>query len=137
LLIGSAPARYATTPSQPNKVLLGLGNQLVLPLRGAPPLVDDAAIATRKRINASLERFLTEGRRDGTVRADVNATDVIMCGAMVTQPLPHSPASLTVARRHISLFVRGIRVPANGPLPGPAVTRHDLEETFRASAGYQ
>ena len=111
---------------------LNLGNQLVLPLRGAPPLTDDAAVAARGRINAALERFLADGRDHGSVRADVNATDIIMCGAMITQPLPNTPAFSTVARRHISVFVRGLRAPADQPLPGPAVTQHDIEETFAA-----
>ena len=36
---------------------LQLGHQLVLPLRGAPPLTSAPAVAARRRINASLERF--------------------------------------------------------------------------------
>jgi AcrR family transcriptional regulator len=113
---------------------LNLGDQLVLPLRGAPPLTDEAAVAARGRINAALERFLADGRGDGSVHADVNATDVIMCGAMITQPLPNAPAFSTVARRHISLFVRGICAPADQPLPGPEVTQRDIEEAFAAEA---
>jgi AcrR family transcriptional regulator len=109
---------------------LDLGNQLVLPLRGAPPLIDEAAVAARGRINAALERFLADGRGDGSVRADVNATDIIMCGAMITQPLPHRPGFSIIARRHLCLFVDGIRAPADRSLPGPAVTQHDLEEMF-------
>lgn len=112
---------------------LALGDQLVLPLRGAPPLTDEAAVAARGRIDAALERFLADGRDHGSVRADVNATDIIMCGAMITQPLPNTPAFSTIARRHISLFVRGLRAPADQPLPGPAVTQHDIEETFAAA----
>jgi AcrR family transcriptional regulator len=115
---------------------LNLGNQLVLPLRGAPPLIDEAAVAARTRINVALERFLADGRCDGSVRADVNATDVIMCGAMITQPLPKSPVFSIVARRHISLFVRGIRAPAGHPLPGPAVSQHDIEGMFAADTAF-
>jgi AcrR family transcriptional regulator len=107
---------------------LNLGNQLVLPLRGAPPLTDDAAVAARARIDALLEGFLA----DGTVRADVNATDIIICGAMISQPLLHGPGWSTVARRHICVFVDGIRAPAGQQLPGPAVTRDDIEAIFRA-----
>jgi hypothetical protein len=113
---------------------LNLGNQLVLPLRGAPPLTDDVATIARDRINAALERFLSDGRADGTVRADVNATDIISCGAMVTQPLPLGPGWSTVARRHICVFVDGVRAPASQPLPGPAVTHDDVEAMFRADA---
>jgi AcrR family transcriptional regulator len=112
---------------------LRLGNQLVLPLRGAPPLVDQAAVAARGRINAALERFLADGRGHGSVRADVNATDIIMCAAMITQPLPNSPAFSIIARRHISIFVSGIGTPADSPLPGPAVTQHDIEDVFAAT----
>jgi AcrR family transcriptional regulator len=113
---------------------LNLGNQLVLPLRGAPPLADDAAIAARGRINAALERFLSDGRADGTVRVDVNATDIIICGAMISQPLPHGPGWSTIARRHICVFVHGIRAPGSQPLPGPAVTQDAIEAMFRAGA---
>lgn len=111
---------------------LSLGNQLVLPLRGAPPLTDEAAVCARRRINDALEQFLANGRADGSVRADVNATDIIMCGAMISQPLPNSPAFSIIARRHICLFVRGIRAPADHPLAGPVVTRRDIEEMFAA-----
>jgi AcrR family transcriptional regulator len=108
---------------------LKLGDQLVLPLRGAPPLTDPAAVAARKQINDTLERFLDEGRTAGTVRADINATDVIMCCAMATQPLPHSPHWSVVAARHMALFMSGVRT-STDPLPGPAVTGRDIETHF-------
>ena len=114
---------------------LQLGDDLVLPLRGAPVLTDDAMAAARQRIGGVLERFLAEGRADGSVRADVNATDVIMCGAMISQPLPHGPGFTTIARRHICLFVRGIRAPADQPLPGPPVTQDDIEKMFNPQTG--
>lgn len=108
---------------------LELGEQLVLPLRGAPPLTDPDAVEARRRINDALARFLDEGRAAGTVRAEVNPTDVIMCGAMATQPLPHGPNWPVVARRHIALFMSGVRT-FTGPLPGPAVTSRDVEALF-------
>jgi hypothetical protein len=113
---------------------VNLGNQLVLPLRGAPPLVDDAAANARERINAALERFLADGRADGTVCIDVNATDIIVCGAMLTQPLPPGSGWSTIPRRQICVFVDGIRAPASQPLPGPALTNNDIEAMFRAGA---
>jgi AcrR family transcriptional regulator len=113
---------------------LDLGDQLVLPLRGAPPLTDAAAIDARRRINNALEQFLADGRDEGTVRADVNATDIIACGAIVTQPLPLGPNWSTIARRHIHVFVRGISASAVQRLPGPAVTQRDIETTFAAGA---
>jgi AcrR family transcriptional regulator len=108
---------------------LELGEQLALPLRGAPPLTDPDAVEARRRINDALARLLDEGRASGTVRAEVNPTDVIMCGAMATQPLPHGPNWPVVARRHIALFMSGVRT-FTGPLPGPAVTSRDVEALF-------
>jgi AcrR family transcriptional regulator len=110
---------------------LAIAEQLVLPLHGAPPLVDEAAVAARQRINDALERFLADGRADGTIRTDVNATDVIMCSALTTQPLQHGPNWPVTARRHIALFVAGMRAVDDPPLPGPTVGRRDIEATFR------
>ena len=103
-------------------------------MRGAPPLADDAATTARERINAALEPFLSDGRADGTVRADVNATDIIICGAMINQPLPLGPGWSIIARRHICVFVQGIRATASQRLPGPAVTQDDIEAMFRGDA---
>jgi hypothetical protein len=50
----------------------------------------------------------------------------------VTQPLPHGPGCAGIARRHICVFVQGIRAPADRPLPGPAVTQQDVEKMFVA-----
>jgi hypothetical protein len=50
---------------------------------------------------------------------------------MRMQPL--SPAFSIIARRHIALFVRGIRTPANQPLPAPQVTPQDIEDAFAAA----
>jgi AcrR family transcriptional regulator len=111
---------------------LNLGNQLVLPLRGAPPLTDASAVDARRRIDSALEQFLAVGRADGSVRGDVNATDIIACGAIITQPLPHGPNWSTIASRHMHVFVHGLRAPAAECLPGPAVTRRDVETAFSA-----
>jgi len=111
---------------------LNLGDQLVLPLRGAPPLSDGKAVGARRRINSALEQFLADGRVEGSVRADVNATDIIACGAIVAQPLPHGPAWSTIARRHIHVFVDGLRALEGHRLPGPAVTQRDIETAFAA-----
>jgi hypothetical protein len=61
---------------------LGIAERLVLPLHGAPPLLDKSAVEARQRINDTLESFVADGRTDGTVRDGVNAIDVIMCSAL-------------------------------------------------------
>lgn len=111
---------------------LALGDQLVLPLRGAPPLTDPEAIEARRRINHALEKFLAEGHAAGVVRADINATDVIVCAAMVTQPLPRGPHWSRIARRHIALFIDGIQTVDGQHLGAVPVTRQDIETAFGA-----
>jgi AcrR family transcriptional regulator len=87
---------------------LAVSDQLILPLRGAKPVLDEPAVAGRERIRSALEGILLAGRNDGTVRDDVTPLDVIVCGSMISQPLsPGLNWSLT-ARRHIAVFVRGI-----------------------------
>lgn len=107
-----------------------IADRLILPLHGAPPLVDDASVAARQRIDAQLERFLEQGRNAHAVASDVNATDVIMCSALITMPLRHGPATLRSTHRHVALFVAGL---ASGrPLPGPPVRQADIERAFQA-----
>ncbi|PQE02286.1 hypothetical protein CYL16_01635 [Mycobacterium sp. EPG1] len=113
---------------------LNLGDQLVLPLRGAPPLFDKDAIAARARIFAALERFLDDGKRNGNVRFDVHASDVVYCASQITNPAPDTPALQKLARRHIALFVHSIRSPADQPLAESAVSPRDIEKSLAKRA---
>lgn len=89
---------------------LALADELVvLPLRGAEPLTDAAAVGARRQIGRAIDEFLVEGRADGSVHDDVTAMDVIVCGTLIAMPLPLGPDALTAATRHIAMFVRGIR----------------------------
>jgi AcrR family transcriptional regulator len=117
---------------------LGVGDHLVLPLHGAPPLVTDEAVRARERIDGRLEEFIARGHRDGTIRANVTATDVIVFGALTTQPLTHGPDWPLSARRQLAFFLNGLAGAASVVVPGPPVNRHDVERAFRqraASAG--
>jgi AcrR family transcriptional regulator len=113
---------------------LAIGDQLILPLHGAPPLVSAQAVQARRDINRRLDRFIERGRADGSIRATVNATDVIVFSALTTQPLPHGPGWPLIAGRQLAIFVNGLA--ASGPtgIPGPAVTRQDIEATFTLRA---
>lgn len=89
---------------------LTIANQLVaMPLRGGQPLADDAAVEAKARIGAAIDDFLAEGRADGSVHADVTPLDVIVCGTLIAMPLPYGLDWAVTARRHLALFVRGIR----------------------------
>jgi AcrR family transcriptional regulator len=113
---------------------LAIGDQLILPLHGAPPLISAQAVAARQEINRRLDRFIERGRSDGSIRAAVNATDVIVFSATITQPLPHGPDWPLIAGRQLAIFVNGLAVSGPTDIPGPAVTRQDIETTFTLSA---
>ena len=109
---------------------LDVGDQLILPLHGAPPLVSAQAVHARREINRRLESFIERGQADGSIRAPVNATDVIVFSALTTQPLPHGPSWPLIAGRQLAIFVNGLAGSGPAGLPGPAVTRHDIEAAF-------
>lgn len=123
---------------------LAVADHLILPLRGATPVLDRETHDSRARIGTILEQFLLAGRNDGTVRADVTPLDVIVCGSMVTQPLSPGLDWSVAARRHIDTFIRGIRTTAGEPVPAATTARpHGFENLFsegqpdRATAAHE
>ena len=111
-----------------------IGDQLILPLHGAPPLTSDQAVRARQDINRRLDRFIGRGHADGSIRAAVNATDVIVFSALITQPLPHGPGWPRIAGRQLAIFVNGLAGTGPAGMPGPAVTREDVETAFALRA---
>lgn len=109
---------------------LRLSDLLILPLHGAPPLVDAEAAASRASINERLRGFIDDARRAGAIVNDVNATDIVMCSALITQPLRHGPDWGRTSVRHVSLFVEGLG--AGSGLPVPPVLPEEVERTFAA-----
>jgi AcrR family transcriptional regulator len=83
-------------------------DELVLPMHGGPVIDDEQVVALRAEIRNLLEQVLDRGRRDGTIRADVSAIDIIITGAMLAQPLPHVPDWDQLARRQARVFVAGL-----------------------------
>jgi AcrR family transcriptional regulator len=89
---------------------LTLADQLVaLPLRGVEQRRDGAAVAAKNKILEAIGDFLAKGQTDGSVHADVTALDIAVCGTLIATPLPNSSDWPTTARRHLSIFVRGLR----------------------------
>ena len=109
---------------------LAISDQLVLPLHGAPPLATPEATEARQAIDSRLQRFIDRGCAERSIRAPVNATDVIVFSALVTRPLPYSPGWPRLAARQVANFLNGLA--GNGPiaLSEPAVTQGDIERTF-------
>jgi AcrR family transcriptional regulator len=114
---------------------LTIGDQLILPLHGAPPLISAQAVQARREINRCLDGFIERGRTDGSIRAAVNATDIIAFSALITQPLPHGPGWPLIAGRQLAIFVNGLAAGGPDDIPGPAVTRQEIEATFALRAG--
>jgi len=111
-----------------------IASRLVLPLHGAPPLVTTEAVAARQQINDRLDGFIARGRADGTVAAAVNATDIIVFSALITQPLAHGPDWERLAARQLAIFLNGIAGSGQRSIPGPPVTREDIEAAFEGTA---
>jgi len=109
---------------------LAISDHLVLPLHGAPPLVSAAAVQARRAINRRLDHFIKRGRADGSLSAAVNATDIIIFSAIISQPLPHNSNWSHAAERQLAIFVNGLA--GSGPLdiPRPAIKRQDIENAF-------
>lgn len=90
---------------------------LILPLHGGPLLPDAHTDALRHEIRQALELVLARGRRDGSVRSDVTATDLIVTGAQLAQPLRNVPNWDGIARRQAELVLRGLA--GTDPPPPP------------------
>ena len=62
----------------------------------------------RKRVAREEEGPQERGRADHSIRAAVNATDVIVFSALITQPLPHGPGWPLIAGRQLAIFINGL-----------------------------
>lgn len=109
---------------------LDIADQLVLPLHGTPPLTTAEAVAARREIISRLDGFVARGLADGTIGAAVNATDIIVFSALITQPLAHGPNWPRLAARQLAIFVNGLTRAGRVGIPGPPVTRYDIETAF-------
>jgi AcrR family transcriptional regulator len=81
---------------------------LILPLHGGPVLHDEKIVALQTEIRNLLEQVLVRGRRDRTIRPDAKPTDIIITGAMLAQPLPHTADWDQLARRQARIFIAGL-----------------------------
>jgi AcrR family transcriptional regulator len=83
-------------------------DDLILPLHGGPVVQDEKVVTLRTEIRELLGQVLARGRRDGTIRPDVTAIDIIITGAMLAQPLPHAADWDQLARRQARIYVAGL-----------------------------
>jgi AcrR family transcriptional regulator len=105
-------------------------DDLILPLHGGPVSLDKATVALRTEISDLLGQVLQHGRREGTIRGDVSAVDIIITGAILAQPLPHVADWDALAHRQAGIYIAGLAAMNDTPLPGREPTRADLEAGF-------
>ena len=116
-------ARAAALSNEPPPEALGqfydrtiaARDEFILPLHGGPAIHDDEIAALQTEIRTLLEQVLARGRRDRTIRPDATPTDIIITGAMLAQPLPHTADWDQLARRQASIFIAGLAT--NDPSP--------------------
>jgi hypothetical protein len=84
------------------------GADLVLPVHGGPVILDEATIALRAEVHETLGQVLLRGQLEGHIRLDVTVFDIIVFGAMLAQPLPHTPDWKMTARRQANIYFDGL-----------------------------
>jgi AcrR family transcriptional regulator len=109
-------------------------DQLVLPMHGGPTSLEPEAVALRAEISRVLDSIITRGRNDGSIRDDVDSTDVIIAGAMLARPLAAVGNWDRIARRHKELFLDGISTSRQSDLSQGALSRADFEAAFAQQA---
>ena len=88
---------------------IALRGQLVLPLHGGPPVTEQATLAVRQQIHATLQRLIDRGRLDGTIKTAVSPSDIVAVGAMLAQPKPNGPGWDATCKRILSTYLDGLR----------------------------
>jgi AcrR family transcriptional regulator len=109
-------------------------DDLVLPLHGGPIDVDQRSVALRTKISDLIQQVVVRGQKDGSIRLDVTAIDVILTGALLAQSLSNVANWSELARRQAAIYLNGLSPSAGKPLPGLKPTRASLEESFARAA---
>lgn len=86
--------------------------------------------ASRHRVISIMEKLIDRAHQAGQMRADIGSGDLLVAIARLTRPMPggECPGGQLAARRHVQIFVDGLRAPAPSRLPGPALAVSDLTD---------
>ncbi len=92
--------------------------------------LEDADLAEARAGSSRAVDVLVQGAHHaGALPGDVTFADIGMMLVRIARPLP-GPIPMEqkdeLARRHLELFIRGLRAPAEGTLDGPALSLDDL-----------
>lgn len=94
---------------------VAIGDRLILPLRGVPPVNTQASRGARKSITTKLDALLNRGRQDGSIRATATAIDIAVASAILTQPPRGGHHWDTIAARHVAVYVAGLAAGTEPP----------------------
>jgi AcrR family transcriptional regulator len=107
-----AAEREGVTPTECLRLFIDAAidqrNELVLPLHGGPAPTSPATKAIRAEIHVIVDRIITRGVADATLRADLTPREIVVFGAMLAQPGPTDPRWDETCRRLLSTFLRGL-----------------------------
>jgi AcrR family transcriptional regulator len=99
---------------------------------------DDAEVTAARDASAEAVSALVDAAHEsGDLPDDVTFLDVGMMLVRIARPIPGPMApdlKDALARRHLDLFIRGLRAPADEELGGPRVTRAELHEPEKQTA---
>lgn len=136
-IVLAAAHRAAESPGPAVASLLGFlddaierHGELILPLHGGPVTQDSRTVALREAISQAIDRILDRGQAEGGIRPDITSGDIIIMGALLSQPLPYAPNWDQTARRAARIYVAGLAPGVAAELPGAGLTRADLEAGF-------
>jgi AcrR family transcriptional regulator len=133
-----AAERAATEHDEPFEALaaylreaLELRVSAVIPqVLGVLDLEDPELAASRESAAAATELLVDAAHESGALPTDVTFLDVGMMLVRIARPLPGpmpAPMKHDLARRHLELFIRGLRG-GEGSLEGPQLSRDELSE---------
>ncbi|MGW0731486.1 TetR/AcrR family transcriptional regulator [Streptomyces sp. NPDC002851] len=88
-------------------------------------------VTARERLAELLDALMGRARAAGQLRTDVAAGDLMVALHQLTRPLPGAgcPNFDQFVRRHLQVFLDGLRAPARSELPGAAATLADLRRS--------
>ncbi len=94
------------------------GPDLVLPLHGGPLPLDEETVALQAEVHRRIGALLRKGQRDGTIRANVRAADLVVFGALLAQRLPNVPDWEHAAGRLVGIYLTGLAPAATAQSTG-------------------
>jgi AcrR family transcriptional regulator len=86
-------------------------NDMLLPASGGPPVSSQRTRAVQRQLHEEIEAVIALGAEDGTIRREVNVSDIAWLGATLAQPGRIGNAWDAICRRLLDTYLAGLGVP--------------------------